>query len=122
MSSIQSSLLSQPLPLADATEGSPKSARISAQDPEKVAKEFESVFASMMLKEMRKTLESGNLFAEDPSDIYGGMFTISLMEEWPSTYPVPSGGFWVWSKMIREGLERVMPKPEQQAIAPAKVN
>ena len=117
MSSIQSSLLSQPLPLAEATPGSPKTPRISAQDPEKVAKEFESVFASMMLKEMRKTLESGNLFAEDPSDIYGGMF-----DQFMGQHIGSSGGMGL-SKMIREGLERVMAKPEeQQTAAAAKVN
>ena len=35
---------------------------------------FESVFLSMLLKEMRQTLEPGSLFGNDSSDIYGGMF------------------------------------------------
>jgi len=38
------------------------------------AQEFESVFLSMLLKEMRKTLEPGSLFSNDNSDIYGGLF------------------------------------------------
>lgn len=38
------------------------------------AKGFESVFLSMLLKEMRQTLEPGSLFGKDSSDIYGGLF------------------------------------------------
>lgn len=38
------------------------------------AQGFESVFLSMLLKEMRQTLEPGSLFGNDSSDIYGGMF------------------------------------------------
>ena len=38
------------------------------------AQGFESVFLSMLLKEMRKTLEPGSLFGKDSSDVYGGMF------------------------------------------------
>lgn len=113
MSSIQASLLSQPLPLAEATEGSPTKPRVSVQDPEKVVKEFESVFASMMLKEMRKTLESTNMFGEDPSDIYGGMF-----DQFMGQHIGGSGGLGM-AKMIREGLQRVMSSPDHQPLAPA---
>jgi flagellar protein FlgJ len=38
------------------------------------AQGFESVFLSMLLKEMRQTLEPGSLFGKDSSDIYGGLF------------------------------------------------
>ncbi|HZV04099.1 MAG TPA: rod-binding protein [Gemmataceae bacterium] len=38
------------------------------------AQGFESVFLSMLLKEMRQTLEPGSLFGSDSSDIYGGLF------------------------------------------------
>jgi peptidoglycan hydrolase FlgJ len=38
------------------------------------AQGFESVFLSMLLKEMRQTLEPGSLFGNDSSDIYGGLF------------------------------------------------
>ena len=56
MSSIQSSLLSKPLPLSEAIPGSNTRTRVSTPDPEKVAKDFEGVFATMMLKDMRQTL------------------------------------------------------------------
>ena len=38
------------------------------------AQGFESVFLSLLLKEMRQTLEPGALFGSDQSDVYGGMF------------------------------------------------
>jgi Rod binding domain-containing protein len=38
------------------------------------AQGFESVFLSMLLKEMRQTLGPGSLFGSDSSDIYGGLF------------------------------------------------
>ena len=38
------------------------------------AQGFESVFLSLLLKEMRQTLEPGSLFGKDSSDIYGGLF------------------------------------------------
>ena len=38
------------------------------------AQGFESVFLSMLLKEMRQTLEPGSLFGKDNGDVYGGMF------------------------------------------------
>jgi|SRR5579875_1173321 Rod binding domain-containing protein len=49
-------------------DGQPKP---SLQD---AAQGFESVFLSMLLKEMRQTLEPGSLFSNDSSDIYGGLF------------------------------------------------
>ena len=43
---------------------------------ESVGKEFESVFVSLLLKEMRNTLDSGEggLFGSEQSDTFGGMF------------------------------------------------
>ena len=38
------------------------------------AQGFESIFLSMLLKEMRQTLEPGSLFGKDSSDVYGGLF------------------------------------------------
>lgn len=44
---------------------------------EKVAADFESLFVSHLLKEMRNTLEDG-LFAGEGSDTYGGLFDLYL--------------------------------------------
>lgn len=48
----------------------------SDQQTEKVGKEFESVFLSLLLKEMRNTLDTGEggLFGGEQSDTFGGMF------------------------------------------------
>ncbi len=47
-------------------------------NPEFVAKEFESVFASILLKQMRATLEPGTMFGDDHNDIYGGLFDLHM--------------------------------------------
>ena len=43
-----------------------------------VAKGFESLLASMMLKQMRQTLEPGTLFSGDKSDVLGGLFDLYM--------------------------------------------
>ncbi|MCA9036091.1 MAG: rod-binding protein [Planctomycetaceae bacterium] len=45
---------------------------------EKAATGFESVFISMMLKEMRQTQSGEGLFAGDKSDTFGGMFDMMM--------------------------------------------
>ena len=43
-----------------------------------VGQQFESVFVSMLLKEMRATSSEDGLFAGDNADVYGGMFDMFL--------------------------------------------
>jgi len=50
----------------------------SQQQMEQVGIEFEAVFLSMMLKEMRNSLEGGGFFGEESSDTYGGMFDLFI--------------------------------------------
>lgn len=45
--------------------------------PEEVAKSFEAVFASMLIKEMRNTLSEG-LFGSEGSDVFGGLFDLHI--------------------------------------------
>lgn len=42
-----------------------------------VAAEFEGVLVSMLLKEMRSTLEEG-MFGDDKSDSFGGLFDLTM--------------------------------------------
>ena len=57
--------------------GSQKSAKV-----QKAIKDFEAVFLSMMIKEMRQTdSEDGGLFPGDPSDTFGGMFDTFMGQE-----------------------------------------
>jgi Rod binding domain-containing protein len=103
MSSIQSALLSKPLPLSEmsSSSSSPFKSKSGAQGSDKVAKDFESVFTSMMLKEMRSSLEPGSLFGEDSNDVYGGMF-----DQYMGQHMADGGGIGL-AKMVREALDRM---------------
>src|SRR5688572_22962894 len=50
----------------------------SAASIARIASDFESVFVSLVLKEMRQTLEPGTLFGNDSGDLYGGLFDLFL--------------------------------------------
>lgn len=43
-----------------------------------VAAGFESLFVSMLVKQMRQSLEPGTMFAQDNSDILGGLFDMTM--------------------------------------------
>lgn len=51
-------------------------------------KEFEGVFLSMMLKEMRSTLDGGGFFGEETSDTYGGMFDMFVGQDLAESSPL----------------------------------
>jgi Rod binding domain-containing protein len=57
---------------------------------EKMASEFESVFVSLMLKEMRNTLDSGEggLFGGEGSDTFGGMFDLFMGQHLAEASPL----------------------------------
>ena len=115
MSSIQTALLSRPLPLSESNGSSPiklptmpqaagkLQGMPQVQNADKVAKDFESVFTSMMMKEMRKSIESGSFFDNDKSDVYGGMF-----DQFLGQHMSDNGGIGM-AKMIREALNRITP-------------
>lgn len=63
-------------------------AKKAAASMDKVGKDFEGVFLSMMLKEMRNTLEEGGFFGEESSDTYGGMFDMFIGQSMAETKPL----------------------------------
>lgn len=65
-----------------------------------VATNFESLFLSQVLKEMRQTLEPNGLFAQDNGDILGGLFDMFM-----SQHLAQAGGFGI-AAMIKHQLER----------------
>ncbi len=67
---------------------------------EKVASDFESLFTSQLLKEMRKSLDPETMFGGDGGDVYGGMF-----DQFVGQQMAQSGGFGL-AKMLRETLHR----------------
>ncbi|MGB6044803.1 MAG: rod-binding protein [Pirellulales bacterium] len=48
------------------------------QQQQQIAKELEGVFLSLLLKEMRQTIDGEGLFGGDQSDIYGGLFDLFM--------------------------------------------
>lgn len=46
----------------------------------RVAKQFESIFVSTLLKEMRQSTGEEGLFQGDTSDVYGGLFDMFMAD------------------------------------------
>ena len=76
---------------------------------EHVASEFESLFVSMVLKEMRQTLQPDTMFGGDTSDTYGGLFDMYM-----SQHVAHAGGFGI-GNMVRQYLEK------QKAVSPGEL-
>src|SRR5436190_402705 len=68
--------------------------------PQVVGRQFESMFASVLLKQLRQTADGESMFGKDAGDVVGGMFDHFLGE-----HIGRSGGLGV-SQMIRAQLER----------------
>jgi len=66
---------------------------------DQVAHNFESMFLSEILKQMRQTLEKGTLFGEDSGDVYGGLFDLFLGQ-----HLAQSGGIGI-AAMLKRQLE-----------------
>lgn len=77
-------------------------AQLRSGDPravERAAADFEAMFVSLLLKEMRQTLEPGTLFGGDIGDAYGGLFDLYL-----GKHLAQAGGLGV-AEMVRHYLE-----------------
>ena len=83
------SALEQAAGAESGTSGEEKEERI-----EQVASEFESVFLSLLLKEMRNTLdqENGGLFGGEGSDTLGGMFDMFMGKHLADSSPLGISG------------------------------
>lgn len=51
---------------------------LDATGTQDVGKQFESLFVSMLLKEMRQSSSEDGMFAGDSADVYGGLFDTFL--------------------------------------------
>lgn len=72
-----------------------------------MAQEFEATFLSMLLKEMRQTLEpDGGLFPGDTGDVQGGLFDMFL-----SRHLAASGGVGMAAALERQVRPAAAPKP-----------
>jgi Rod binding domain-containing protein len=76
-----------------------KTKSASKEEMEKVAKEFEGLFTSLVIKQMRDTLEPGAMFGDQGNDVYGGLFDMTM-----SQHLSQSGGLGI-SNMVKHQLE-----------------
>lgn len=115
MSTIGSTaLVSSSLPLPESAGSIQPSTRADGdQSAAKVAQDFESVFASMLLKEMRQSLEPGSLFGEDSGDIYGGLF-----DKYFGDQMTKANGLGL-SNMMQQALEKSMNSGGANAAPPS---
>jgi len=60
----------------------------NARAIDKAAKDFESVFLSLLMKEMRQTLSSGSMFDQDKGDVLGGLFDHYMGEHLAKAAPL----------------------------------
>lgn len=64
-------------------------AKATKQQMEKVGTEFESLFMSMLLKEMRQIEgEENGLFSGDGGDVYGGLFDLMMGQSLAQNSPL----------------------------------
>ena len=77
------------LPIADTQDVTRLAGRkiASAKEAKSAGKEFESLFLSLMIKQMRSSLEGG-FFQGESSDVYGGMFDMMLGQSMAESAPL----------------------------------
>lgn len=82
-----------PIDASDASNETEKLQAELAAELQQKSQEFESLFLSMMLKEMRNTLDSeeGGLFKGEGSDTYGGMFDMFMSQHLAKSQPLGIG-------------------------------
>jgi Rod binding domain-containing protein len=73
--------------------------RMTAEKRAEVAKEFEAVFSSMLVKQMRESLTEG-MFGSDSGDVYGGLFDLFLGRHMAEAQPIGI------DKMVKAYLDR----------------
>ncbi|MGB7346362.1 MAG: rod-binding protein [Pirellulaceae bacterium] len=78
-------------PMLDVVGIGSKDRPSGSKEVEEVGTEFESVFLSMMLKEMRNSLDGGGFFGEESSDTFGGMFDLFIGKHLAQTRPLGIG-------------------------------
>ncbi len=89
-----------PVPTGPAPEALALGLRLGGKGSvEQAARGFESMFVSMMLKEMRQTLDEDGLFGGNTGDVYGGLFDLYLGQ-----HLADAGGLGI-AAMVRRQME-----------------
>lgn len=82
----------------------------SREKLESVGTDFESVFMSMMIKEMRNSLDGG-FFGEESSDTYGGMFDLFIGKHLAESRPLGI------ANMMLDQYEKTQQRGQEQTPA-----
>ena len=75
---------------------------------EEVAKSFEAVFASLLIKQMRNTLSDG-LFGSESSDVMGGLFDLHMGQAMTE-----GAGLGIRDKVLAQLQKDASPKPDSR--------
>ena len=87
---IESSILADAAKFNQAEQIKKLTDKMSAEKRAEVARDFESVFSSMMVKQMRESLTEG-MFGGDSGDVYGGLFDLYLGKHLAAAQPMGIG-------------------------------
>jgi Rod binding domain-containing protein len=87
------------LPISVGTDARPHGS------PAEVGRQFESIFMSLVIKNLRQTMEGESMFGNDPGDVIGGMFDHYLGDHLGRAGSLGVG------HMIRAQLERQAANP-----------
>jgi flagellar protein FlgJ len=96
MPAVQSATSQPAVPLPNAM-GAPSRPNAS---PAEVGRQFESIFTSLLVKQLRQSVDSETMFGKDDGDVLGGMFDHFLGEH------IAKAGSLGIGQMIRSQLER----------------
>jgi Rod binding domain-containing protein len=99
-------------PLGASQAGAPK----TPEQIRQVATEFEGVFLSMLVKEMRDSLETG-FFGDESSDSYGGMFDLFIGKHLADAQPLGVGDMILKSYQEKFSAETTESAPEPKSIS-----
>lgn len=89
---------------------------MTPEQVDSIATDFEGVFLSLMLKEMRKSLDEGGFFSGETSDTYGGMFDMFIGQHLAQSKPLGIGQMLVDQYQKFGGQET----PPQSAVNESK--
>jgi Rod binding domain-containing protein len=83
-----------------------------ARNLQEAAVGFETTFLSILLKEMRQTLEPGTMFGNDPSDVFGGLFDTFM-----SQYLGQTGSLGI-AKLVKQQLQAYLANGPRTPASP----
>lgn len=76
---------------------------------EKIARDFEGLLGSMLVKELRQTLDQQMLFGSNSGDVLGGLF-----DQYFGSHMSAGSGLGA-SKMVERYLDRILHQPPPKA-------